>query len=284
MTDANGQFVKGLTARDFTVLENGVPQELAAFIEADFPAAVALAIDRSVSMKGTPLTVARTAGRVFVSSLRPEDRVGLIGIGSQVELLAPIETDRARISAALAALDPWGTTSLHDAIVQSIDLLAGETRRRALVLLSDGVDRYSKASEVDVLNHARRHDVLIYPIAVGRTRPRLFSELATITGGRSFHLREVKELQSTLQSIAEELRHQYLLGYTPEGGAAKPGEWRSITVRVNRPGAEVRARSGYLVPNGVIKDGACFALACSHEALKMGVDIRHAAYAGQRQP
>lgn len=243
--------MEGLTAADFTVLENGTPQSLSAFIEADFPAAVALAIDRSVSMKGTPLTVARTAGRVFVSSLRPEDRVGLIGIGSQVELLAPIETNRTRISAALDALDPWGTTSLHDAIIQSMDLLATETRRRALVLLSDGADRYSTAGEADVLDHARRHDVLVYPIALGRTRPRLFSELASLSGGRSFHLRDARDLQPTLQAIAEELRHQYLLGYTPKGPAATPGEWRSITVRVNRPGVRVRARGGYLVPNGV---------------------------------
>jgi Ca-activated chloride channel family protein len=283
VSDGDGRPITGLSADDFTVLENGEPQTISAFIEGDFPASVALAIDRSVSMKGTPLTVARTAGRVFVSSLRPQDRVGLIGIGSQVELLAPIDTDRARVLSALTAVDPWGTTSLHDAIIQAIDLLAGETRRRALVLLSDGVDKYSQATEVDVLNHARRHDVLVYPIALGRTRPRLFSELAAITGGRSFHLREPEKLQSTLQQIAEELRHQYLLGYNPEERAT-PGEWRSINVRVERPDARVRARSGYLVPGGVLMDGARFALACSHGALKMEVDIRHAAYARQGQP
>ena len=257
VTDEQGRVIKGLTADDFSVLDNDQPQQISAFIEADFPAAVALAIDRSVSMKGTPLTMARTAGRVFVASLRPGDRVGLISISSEVQLVAPMATDRDSFFAALDALDPWGTTSLNDAIIQAVDLLATETRRRALVLLSDGVDRYSQASEIDVLNHARRHDVMIYPVAIGATRPRLFSELATISGGRSFHLRKAEDLQSTLQAIAEDLRTQYLLGYNPPPEAAASGqEWRSITVKVSRPGARVRARSGYMAGKAVLKHGA----------------------------
>lgn len=246
VTDKDGRPVKGLQAEDFAVFEDDVRQDVTTFIGGDFPASVALAIDRSFSMQGAPLNVARTAGRVFVANLKPEDRVMLISISGNVEILAPLSPDREPLLQALADLDAWSSTSLHDALIKSLDLLEGETGRRAIVVLSDGADRYSQAGEVDVLNRARRSDVMMYPIAIGRTRPALFAELAVLTGGRSFHLRDPKELQKTLQTVAADLGAQYLLGYAPEipprSGA---NDWRSISVKVNRPGVTVRARSGY---------------------------------------
>ena len=246
VTGADGRAVKGLEQRDFTVLEDGVPQKITTFVGGEFPASVALAVDRSFSMKGAPLTMARTAGRAFVASLKSDDRASLISISGEVEVLAPLDTDKTRLLAALDALDAWGTTSLHDALIRCIDLLEGETGRRAIVVLSDGVDRYSQASAGDVVARARRSDVLMYPIAIGRVRPALFAELATVTGGRSFHLRDPKTLQPTLQAIVADLRSQYLLGYEPaEPPPAEGAEWRSIEVKVSRPDARVRARSGY---------------------------------------
>ncbi len=246
VTGPDGRAIKGLTQNDFTVLEDNVPQKITAFIGGDFPASVALAIDRSFSMKGTPLTVARTAGRAFVTSLKPDDRAMLISISGEVEVLAPLDTDKTTLLKALDALEPWSTTSLNDALIRSIDLLEGETGRRAIVVLSDGVDRYSTAKDAEVLDRARLSDVLMYPIAIGRVRPPLFAELAAITGGRSFHLRDPKNLQPTLQTIVEDLRSQYLIGYEPAESPPDEGaEWRSISVAVNRPDAKVRARSGY---------------------------------------
>jgi VWFA-related protein len=181
-----------------------------------------------------------------VASLKPADRVMLISISGEVEILAPLSTDRQPLLAALDGLDPWSTTSLNDAVIRSLDLLEGESGRRAIVVLSDGVDRYSDATDADVLARARRSDVLVYPIAIGRDLPRFFPELSSLTGGRSFHLREPRKLQSTLETIAEDLGAQYLLGYAPAAHPA-PGDtdWRSITVTVDRPDVTVRARSGY---------------------------------------
>jgi Ca-activated chloride channel family protein len=246
VTSGDGRAIKGLTQSDFTVLEDDVPQRITTFVGGEFPAAVALAIDRSFSMKGTPLTVARTAGRAFVASLKPDDRAALISISGDVEVLAPLDTEKAQLLKALDALDPWSTTSLHDALIRCLDLLDQEAGRRAIVVLSDGVDRYSKASAADVVARARRSDVLMYPIAIGRVRPALFPELATVTGGQSFHLREARTLQPTLQAIAEDLRSQYLIGYEPAKPPSAEGiEWRSISVKVSHSGARVRARSGY---------------------------------------
>lgn len=246
VTDASGRAVKHLPREAFTIFEDDRPQPITAFVAGQFPAAVALAIDRSVSMAGTPLTMARTAGRAFVASLEPDDRAMLVGISGEVDVLAPLSADKGPLLKALDALDPWSTTSLHDALIRSIDLLEGETGRRAIVVLSDGQDRYSKASAADVLDRARRSDVLIYPIAIGRKRTPLFAELAAVSGGRSFHLKDPRYLTPTLRTIAEDLRSQYLIGYAPsEPWPAEDAEWRSITVKVNRPDLRVRARSGY---------------------------------------
>ena len=170
----------------------------------------------------------------------------IVAIGSEIETLSPLSNDREAQFRALSTLTPWGTTGLYDAINQAIDSIQAAKGRRALVLLSDGDDRYSKATAGAALDRARRSDVMVYPIASGRTRPPLFAELASLTGGRSFQPRDPGELSTTMRSIANELRHQYLLGYTPSRPiVAGQEQWRSITVRVNRPNVTVRARDGY---------------------------------------
>ena len=248
VTDARGEPVTGLRQEAFIVRENGEPQTISTFTAGEFPLAVAVAIDRSFSMTGERLAVAKSAGRIFLSELRPEDESMLLAIGSQVDVLAPLSSERGPQLAALSRLDAFGTTGLYDAILRAIEAIQTARGRRALVLLSDGDDRYSTARATDALERARRSDVLVYPVALGRQRPPVFAELASLTGGRSFHLRDTRTLPDTLRTIARELRHQYLIGYTP----TKPivpgsGEWRSISVTVDRPEVRVRARDGYLV-------------------------------------
>jgi Ca-activated chloride channel homolog len=246
VTDPSGKAVKDLPREAFTIFEDARPEPITTFTSGEFPAAVALAIDRSVSMAGKPLTMARTAGRAFIGSLKPGDRAMLIGVSGEVEVLAPLSADKGPILAALTALDAWSTTALHDALIRSLDLLEGEPGRRAIVLLSDGTDRYSHSTAPEVLDRARRSDVLIYPIAIGKARPSLFAELAVVSGGQSFHLKDPQELTPTLNAIADDLRSQYLIGYAPsEAWPLDSKQWRSITVRVNQPGLRVRARSGY---------------------------------------
>ena len=246
VVDRNGAPVTGLTRADFTLLEDGRPQTISTFAEADFPLSVAVAIDRSFSMK-QQLPGEVSAARAFLEELRPDDQAMIVAIGSDVETLAPLSTDRQAQVRALDTLQPWGTTGLYDAIVLSIDEIQSAKGRRALVLLSDGDDRYSRASASDALERARRADVMTYPIALGRARPPLFADLAVLTGGRSYQPRDPGQLSVTLRSIASELRHQYLIGYTPSRPMTGNGEeWRTIAVRVNRANVTVRARDGYV--------------------------------------
>lgn len=249
VTDAAGVPIGDLTAGDFEVRENGVLQTVSVFAAEDVPLAVALGVDRSWSMSGEPLRLARVAAERFLRDLAPADRSMVLSIGSEAEVIAPLSTDRPAQIRAVQAMDLWGTTALHDAIVAGLDRLAPEPGRQALVVFSDGTDRYSRTSEADLLARVRRSAALVYPVAVGRTRPRVLVELATLSGARSVHVTSVTGLAGALQSIAAELRSQYLLGYVPARPMAQGrGEWRSIDVRLARAprGARVRARDGYM--------------------------------------
>jgi Ca-activated chloride channel family protein len=199
-------------------------------------------------MAGEPLRLAKAASQAFLSQLRPTDRSMAVAIGSDAEVIAPLSHDHAQQLRAIEALDPWSTTSLHDAIIAVLDRLEGEPGRLAVVLFSDGVDRYSDAPASRVVERARQSQALIYPITIGRNRPSLAAELAVISGGRSFLIRDARGLDETFTTIARELRYQYLLGYTPirPGRTGRP-EWRSINVSVKgRSDFRVRARDGYL--------------------------------------
>jgi len=246
VTDARGEPVTGLTAADFQVIEDGAPQAIAAFAAGEFPLAVAVAIDRSFSMRSR-LAESKNAARSFVAALRPDDRVMIVAIGSETEIVSPLTIDHAAAMTAIARLDAWGTTPLYDAVLAAVDDIQNAKGRRALVVLSDGVDRYSETTATKLLDEVRRRDVLVYPIAIGGARAPVFVEMATVTGGRPFAVRDERELSSALSAIARELRFQYLLGYTPSQKSGTAGEWRSIRVVVDRPDLRIRARDGYIV-------------------------------------
>src|SRR5688572_13050881 len=247
VTDKRGQPVTGLDREAFSVRENGEPQPISTFAAGEFPLSVAVAVDRSFSMTGDRLAAAKSGARIFLGALRPADESMLIAVGSTTDVIATLSRHRPEQLEALNRLDAFGTTGLYDAIVTALDAIQPARGRRALVLLSDGSDRYSRATAAEVLERARAADVLIYPIAIGRSRPQAFAELATLTGGRSFHLRDARTLPETLRRIAGELRNQYLLGFSPSRPiVAGSNEWRSIAVAVRRPGTAVRARDGYM--------------------------------------
>ena len=248
VTDQRGAPVKDLTAADVRIREDGSPQTISAFSAGEFPLAVAIGLDRSFSMGGgrtSRLDTAKSAARAFIEALKPADQVMVIAIGSETTVVAPLSTKHEAALAAIDRLDAWGTTPLYDAIAGALDAIQSAKGRRALVVLSDGSDRYSDTKAPDLVDRARKHDVLIYPVAVGASRPPLFAELAAATGGRSFFVRDPAALVATMRQIARELRFQYLLGYAPSRERAGQPAWHAIDVSVARPGVTVRARDGY---------------------------------------
>jgi Ca-activated chloride channel family protein len=248
VTNVNGEPVGNLTAADFQVVEDGVGQTISTFAAGEFPLSVAVGVDRSFSMGGklNRLGVAKSAANAFVRALRPSDKVMVVAIGGETLIAAPLSTDHAAALAAIDRLDAWGTTPLYDAALGAIDAIQPAGGRRALVLLSDGTDRYSDTRAADLVDRARKQDVLVYPVAVGSTRPPLFAELAAATGGRSFFVRDPPALTKAMATIARELRFQYLLGYVPARGNSAQPSWHGIEVSVARPELRVRSRAGYV--------------------------------------
>jgi Ca-activated chloride channel homolog len=246
VTDGAGRPVRGLTADDFELLEDGTPQKIGAFAAGAFPLHVAVAIDHSFSMAGPPLRASKRAVRGFLNALRPADESIILGIGGRVSIISPPRATREWQAAAVDALEAWGTTPLHDAVTQAIAATDVPSGRRAVVILSDGDDRYSETPPAAVVDRARRANVLIYPVGIGKTQPQFFTDVAAVSGGRAFHVRDPAKLDETLRTIVADLHEQYLLGYTPSKPVV-PAEWRRITVRVKRSGVTVRARDGYYV-------------------------------------
>jgi Ca-activated chloride channel homolog len=247
VTDARGEPLRGLSQDRFTVREDGKIQTISTFAESEFPLSVAVGVDRSWSMAGDRLADAKAGARTLLAELRPDDQAMVVAIGGAVDTVAPLSVDRAGQAAAVDRLDPWSTTALHDAVIAAIDRVQAGSGRRALVLFSDSNDRYSRADASAVLDHARRADVMVYPVALGRERSALFAELAVLTGGRSFQAQDREEVTTIARAIARELRTQYLIGYSPSRPRTEgAGEWRSIRVEVRAPGARVRARDGYV--------------------------------------
>ena len=247
VTDARGEPLRGLSQDQFTVREDGETQVISTFAEGQFPLSVAVGVDRSWSMAGARLAVAKAGAQALLRELRPDDQAMVVAIGGEVDTVAPLSMDREVQAAAVDRLDPWSTTALHDAVIAAVDRVQAGSGRRALVLFSDSSDRYSRADAKAVLDHARRADVMVYPVGLGRARSTLFAELAVLTGGRSFQARDRGEVMTAARTIARELRTQYLIGYSPSRPRTEGlGDWRSIRVQVRVPGARVRARDGYV--------------------------------------
>src|ERR1044071_2234316 len=132
VTDDKGELVTGLRRNDFQVYENNELQNVSQFAFGEFPLTVALGVDRSWSMAGKPLELAKAASKTFLNQLKTGDRSMVVAISSSADVIAPLTTDRLTQARAISALDPWSTTALRVAIVAALDRLEPETGRQAL--------------------------------------------------------------------------------------------------------------------------------------------------------
>lgn len=256
--DKSGQYVKGLKAADFKVYEDGVevkPETIASFSLHEAPYAAVVLLDSSGSMEAR-FTLARSAAIRFLDGLRQEDVAAVYRFDSKVERVQEFSGGRDLAPTAYA-IRAKGMTTLNDAIVEAARTLANRPEpRKAIVVLSDGMDTYSKASSEKAVESALAVGASIYAVDMselevsGSARRQGAASLkgfAEKTGGRFISTPGGPGLREAFAGIADELGHQYTIAYRPVN-RTRDGKWRTLEVKLSKPDLTVRTRKGYRAP------------------------------------
>jgi VWFA-related protein len=264
--DKRGRPVTDLKREEMRIFEDGRPQKIEHFSPGRATAAkVLLLLDASGSMNGELQAAStRMAAIQILAALDPEDEAALAAFDHKYWGVVAFTKDRAKVQQAMAEIESFGSTALHDALDKAArDLASHGEGRRAVVVLTDGVDTASRALPEDVISRSQALDVPIYAVSVvsplddprserftGRDRPAVatagaavLARYAELSGGAAFTVSEIGGLRAAAQRIVTELKHQYRLGYDPPPG---PPRFRRIDVRSTRKGVTVKTRRGYL--------------------------------------
>ncbi|MGH9387063.1 MAG: VWA domain-containing protein [Vicinamibacterales bacterium] len=251
VVDRRGRFVSGLTAQQFQLAEDGVPQKILHFAAEDSPLEVVVAMDVSGSM-GAAMDDLKVAARQFLSSLSAKDQVTLVAFNEEMFVLTQRETAPEARLRAVDRLGAWGGTALYDVIIRSIEQLSRKAGRRSLVVFSDGDDKSSQATLDTVQRVVKSSDASLFMVALGRARDQkqlreTLESLAEPSGGRALFAERPSDLAKVFAELVEELKRQYLLGYETTN-AKKDGAWRRLSLELPGTNHRVRARQGYLAP------------------------------------
>jgi Ca-activated chloride channel family protein len=260
--DRRGRLIKGLDAEDFEVLDKGERRRITDFRTEPTPVSLAILFDISGSMRTADrMTAARFAAHHVLSWLEHgRDEAALFTFDSRLHQVAPFTVDTRALQGALGEVDPFGATSLHDAIAEAAKRTAERTgRRRAVVVITDGIDTASGLSPGQVSGIASAIDVPVYIMAtvlpidhIGRegSLPRqdalgedgTIEDLATWTGGTMFYVSTPSDTSNASRQVLDELRTQYVIAFEPAGTQG----WRPLEIRTRNKDYVVRARSGYM--------------------------------------
>jgi Ca-activated chloride channel family protein len=255
VTDKAGQYVKALKASDFRIYEDGVEVQanmISGFSLHESPYAAVVLLDSSGSMEAR-FSLARSAAIRFLDGLRPEDVAAVYRFDSKVERVQEFSGGRDLAPTAYA-IRAKGMTTLNDAIVEASKTLAERPEhRKAIVILSDGMDTFSKASSDKAVESALGIGATIYAVDMSRmeiagtTRSQSAASLkgfADKTGGRFIATPGGPALRDAFTGIADELGHQYTISYRPVN-TKRDGKWRALEVKVRQEDLAVRTRKGY---------------------------------------
>ena len=257
--DVQGHVVRDLVAADFRIFENGRPQQIAMFSGDQIPTAISLLLDTSASMQPN-LPATQTAAVAIVDRLGPSDVGQIVAFNSTVDIRQDFTSDHVLLRRAVDTTHADGSTALYNAVYIALRGLqrqrptGSDIRREAIILLSDGEDTVSVLDFDRVLDAARRSQTLIYTIdlQIGTERVQqrasdgayVLRQLAEQTGGRTYAVNDLRQLDGVYKEIYDAIAASYMLGYVPMPDAPG-GDWRAISIAVTRPGVIARTRAGY---------------------------------------
>jgi VWFA-related protein len=221
-----GAPVAGLTAKDFSLTDNGVAQDVESVTLEQLPLSITLVLDTSQSVAGERLQHLIQAGNGLTTALRAGDRAALITFSHAVDLRVPMTGDLASIRDALSRITGTGATSLRDAVHLALQLQPHDRTRPLMLVFTDGHDTASWLSEDAALDSARRTGVVVDVVRVESDS--FLDKLTQMSGGRSWSATSDRQLQDLFTKALDEMRARYLLTYTPRN-ASKPG-WHELKV------------------------------------------------------
>lgn len=245
VSDGKGRLAYELQRDDFRILDNGVEREITFFSNDPQNLTVTLMLDMSGSMMSRFLKVRDSTER-FIKVMIAGDRAQIGSFGDEIAISPLLTGDKAVLTRVLhEELWPSGATPLWNAVDAAMTSLRAETGRRVVLMLTDGADSCDFPDCLDygdVKRRAMREDFMIYAIAMDdRGLGGELVELTEQTGGGHFELGRDDNLTATFEHVAEELRHQYMLGFVP----ATDGKEHKLEVQVKREGMRARARKTY---------------------------------------
>ena len=260
VTDKKGRFITDLGQEDFDIAENKKAQQIRQFTaESDLPLRIAVLVDTSNSITDRFRFEQQAAIRFMNSVLRPrQDLMMIAAFDSNVELVTDLTDDMKALEAGIRSMRPGGGTSLYDAIYFGAKekLMMDQPRdkfRRAMIIISDGLDTASDRTRDQALEMAQKADVVIYAISTNITREdkegdKVLKYLTEETGGQAFFPFKAEDLDQSFENIANVLRHQYNIFYSPNP-MVHDGLYHPVALKVKtRKDLVVRARKGYYAP------------------------------------
>lgn len=268
VSDAEGRAVRGLPVDVFAVYEDDRPRSIVQFTNDPVPLSLAFAIDTSFSMRGPRFERAREAVGRLLERFGPDDEVFVIGFSGRPFTIAKWTSGRERVAQALEGILPDGNTALFDGVSEAIAAMSSaRNRHQAVVVISDGNDRQAGDQPVgmagDGLPPARlrllhtvarlsRSEALVYAIGIdapntGGHDPLDAAALRQLTdpsGAFTQVVRSEADVIAAAERIGEELRHQYMIGFTP--ARQVDGKFHRVRIAVKDCPCRVRARAGYV--------------------------------------
>ena len=263
-------FVGSLTKEDFRVQENRQEQTVTYFASTSVPFDLVLVIDLSGSTQDKRDLIKKSTLK-FIEAARPADRLAIVTFSDNSNLISPLTLDRAQLAASVKDMKGGGFSHVWDAVKYALDDVLGARsleRRRAVVLMSDGVDGYlaptgrvagSTTPFAALLEQVRQTDALIVPIYLDTEKDsgnrdlgpqyenarRALNLLAEESGGTYYRAGKISDLNGVYEQVINDLGKVYSLGYKPTN-ATRDGSWRGVEVSiVNRTDLVARTRPGY---------------------------------------
>jgi len=248
-----------LTKDDFSILENGVEQEISFFSNVEQPFDLVLLLDFSGSTSEKRGLIIKAVRR-FIEIARPADRIAIVAFADQPKVVSGLTSDKNALTEKIKDIGIDGGSSIWDSLKFVYDNLLKEKspgRRSAIVFMTDALDGSVKNTFADAIELARRGDTTIFPVYIGgqkgdeyaervfRKSQQSLSMLAEETGGQMYKANDLKDLSGIYEQVAGELGQIYSIGYEPKN-EARDGGWRNLTVRIkNQPNLIGRTRRGY---------------------------------------